>query len=522
MKLHLRLALPLFAVAGAVTLAGTVGVVVLVRTTFGVAQKQSGDQLARIADNVLKGRARNLTDAAEWLAKDPGNFSGRARSLRGTRLDAASLADPRTGTALRAYGSAIEVADLKGLGGDLPALVILRSADGLLITGTARTADGRVAVAAQRFDVKFASALKELLRADITVSTEGKETFSTLKDTSAEPYYPARLVIRTSGGAPVELAILVPAGGAFRARRTALALTVAGGAILLVLALLFYWYTVVQVTRPIRDLISAADRVAAGDLESRLPAEAPAELGALIRQFNAMAVALRETREKLVHSAKLSSVGALVAGVSHELNNPLLGLLGHAEYLSAKIGAGEPGREELDIILSEGRRMKKTLADLRGFLRPSEAVRIRMDVNSVVSEVLTLVRHDASGTGIKCATELHPSGAHVNGSPDQVRQVILNVTLNSIQAMPGGGSLTIRTTVAGAAVRITVADTGAGIAPEHRARITEPFFSTKPGRMGLGLAICRDILDRHGGKLTVDSGPGCGTRVTIELPMDKS
>jgi signal transduction histidine kinase len=120
---------------------------------------------------------------------------------------------------------------------------------------------------------------------------------------------------------------------------------------------------------------------------------------------------------------------------------------------------------------------------------------------------------------------LAEGGAVINASPDQVRQVILNLVLNAIQAMPKGGTLTIRTATqaenGSRACLVVVEDAGTGMPPEVRARVLEPFFSTRPGRMGLGLAICREIVSEHGGTLSIDSRPGEGTRVTVEIPAEK-
>jgi signal transduction histidine kinase len=525
MRLHLRLALPLFAVAVLVTVAGTIGAMALVRRTFVAALDRSGRQLAQITEHVLRSRTRGLDRTAADLAAGPSDPVGRARTWPGARLAAAVVLDVRTGRAVDGFGPRPHGPDLVALaGGKLPVPLVLCAGDALLIAGTAPIPGGRrMLIVAQRLDLDLARALREFLRADLSIEAGGHPVVSTLAGLPAPgEFHPVRVPLAAPCGAGITLVIHLPAKGAFAARRAALGAAAVGGALLLAIALVFYWYAVIRVTRPIHQLIRATERIATGELAAPLPPGAPAELGALVSRFNAMGTALQETQARLVHSAKLSSVGALVAGVSHELNNPLLGLLGHAEYLDGKLKAGDPGREELDVILTEGRRMKRILADLRGFVRPGGADRVRIDANGVVTEVLALVRHEAEKAGVTSEARLAPGGLPVVASPDQLRQAVLNLAVNALQAMPDGGRLVIETALdpgeGAARARITVEDTGDGIPPGLVRRVTEPFFTTKPGRMGLGLAICQEVAAKHGGELAIDTAAGRGTRVSLRLP----
>ncbi|MEK7474003.1 MAG: ATP-binding protein [Candidatus Coatesbacteria bacterium] len=524
MRLHLRLALPLFAVAILVTVAGTIGAMVLVRRTFSAALDQSGRQLAQITDHVLRSRTRGLgTIASELAAGDPGDAVARARRWPGTRLAAAAVVDRATARVTSRFGPALDTPDVAALAkGPLPVPLVLCAGPELLIAGAAASPDGRrLVVAAQRFDLEFARALREFLRADLSVEADGHPVVSTLAGRArADALHPVRVPLSSPCGEAITLVIHLPAQGAYAARRGALAAAGFGGGLLLLVAIGFYWYAVIRVTRPIHQLIAATERIASGDAAAHLPTGAPAELGALVARFNAMGTALQETQARLVHSAKLSSVGALVAGVSHELNNPLLGLLGHAEYLDGKLKAGDPGREELDVILAEGRRMKRILADLRGFVRPGGAERVRVDVNTIATEVLSLVRHEAEKAGVAMEPRLAPGGAPLIASPDLLRQAVLNLAVNALQASSRGGRLTIETAVEGTDVRVTVEDTGDGMPPDLVKRACEPFFTTKPGRMGLGLAICQEVAGKHGGRLEIDSAPGRGARVSLRLPAE--
>jgi signal transduction histidine kinase len=523
MKLSLRLALPFFVVAAAVTVLGTAGAVWLVQRTFDVSLAQEGRQLGRISENALRTEARPLADAAAVLAFVDGGIARRLSAWRKVPLDAAGIVRADTGAVVSWTGDTVDPADLAGLR-NVPAgaPVLLRTGGGLLLAGLAPDRDGRdVVVAARRLGAAYATTLRTLLQAEITLTEDGRPVagLSAHADTALVP---VTHLLRTPGGGRVALTMHLPGEGVRAARRRAIGLTLAGGLALLAAGIAFYLYMLARVTRPLDDLIAATDRIAAGDLGASLPPGAPAELGDLIAKFNAMGIALREAQERLVHSAKLTSVGALVAGVSHELNNPLSVLLAHAEYQAKHIPAGSPGREELEVVLEQGRRMQKILADLRGLVRPGAEAPGPVDLNAVAREALALVRHDATKANIACEAILAPGQVVVSASADDLRQVALNLAINALQAMPDGGRLVIRTgraTVNGRAIiSLSVADTGAGIAPEDLARVTEPFFSTKPGRLGLGLAISQDLARRHGATLGIDSAPGRGTTVTLEFP----
>lgn len=523
MKLHARLALPLVVAAVMVTAGVLGGLVLLVRGTTRVVTRQTGHQLTRIAAYAVAQRAEGLDDIATVFASLPGDARARDRRWTHPPLAAVAVVDRTSGRVRSRLGAALDPDDLKALAGaDRPEWPVIRTTDGgLLIVGVARSDRRReLVIVGVPVDAAFAASLGRTLQAGVGIRSQGREIAATHPDfPAATRRYTATGAARTPGGAPFEFIVDVPAEEVFRTQRTAVAIAAGGGLALLAAAFIFYGYLVVRVTRPIRDLTAAVRRVGAGETTAQLPADAPAELGELVAEFNRMAAALRETQDRLVHSAKLSSVGALVAGVSHELNNPLHGLLGHAEHLSSKYPEGDPVREKLETILREGRRMQRTLTDLRGFTRPGGRERVRIDLNDVAREVLELVRHDATRAGITCAVEPAIGGAIVHACPDRVRQVALNLALNAVQAMPGGGTLTIRTLNGGATASLIVEDSGSGISPDLLAKVTEPFFSTKPGRMGLGLSISREIMEEHGGTMTLDNRTGGGTRAEARLPV---
>ncbi|MEK7476490.1 MAG: ATP-binding protein [Candidatus Coatesbacteria bacterium] len=527
LRLPFRLALPLFATAIAVTLAVTAGMILLVRSTVGVVQRQSGLQLSQIANNQLQLRAATLRDVVTVMRILDGELAVRNRAWDHAPIDAAVLFEAGSGRVLSALGPAVNAADLRAIGNQPAAgALIVRAGSGLVIgSAMAERRPGRLLLAGNRLDDRFAGELKSLLQGDVDVRVDGRRAASTVTASGPpENAYPVDWRLTTPAGAEVRITLYFPAEAVLGVRRRALLFAIGGGLAMLAAAFAFYGYAVVRVTRPIRDLTAAADRIAAGDLEARLPDGAPAELGTLVRQFNAMARSIKELQERLVHSAKLSAMGQLMAGASHELSNPLLGLLGNAEYLATKFAPGDPVREKLDLMIREATRMKRTLEDLRAFTRPNVKNRIRVDLNSLVEEALGLIVHDAEKAGVGRTTSLQPGGAAAFASSDQIRQVLLNLVLNSLQAMPEGGTLSVSTSWRDQDGRriavVRVEDTGRGIRPEDLARITEPFFSTTPGRMGLGLAISKDIVDQHGGRLSFRSMPGEGTCATLELPAE--
>ncbi len=532
MRLHVRLALPLFLTALAVTIAGTIGAVRLVRKSYGLALEAQGRQLASITDHVLRGRARGLTETVAPLAATAKLVPLLKAKPDAVRADLAGWVDA-DGTYVKLAGARPQKADLTGLIAAAPTGTIfatpdvpwlVRSGDRLMVAGIAPGPQpGSFGILGHRLGQAYVGAVAELLRAEVTMVAGGRTVATTLApDAFLADYHPVEMTLSTTGQWPVTFTFHVPARAMRTAERKALASTITGGAALFVIALAFYGWTVLRVTGPIRDLALAADRIAAGHLEDRLPANAPAEIGILIRQFNHMAAALKTAQDRLVHQAKLSSVGQMVAGISHELNNPLWGLIGHAEHVATLLKPGEPGREELDIVLAEANRMKRILADLRGFVRPGTGEREDVDLNSIATEVIALMRHDAERAGVEIDAVLSAHGAHTHASADDVRQIALNLSINALQAMRLGGKLRVETgrrDEAGASSAfITFTDTGPGLSQEVQAHLHEPFFSTKPGHLGLGLAICRNLAGRHGGSVRIDNRSGGGAIVELLLP----
>ncbi len=246
---------------------------------------------------------------------------------------------------------------------------------------------------------------------------------------------------------------------------------------------------------------------------------------------------LRETQGQLVQSKKLASLGELVAGVAHELNNPigfLYANLDHIDRYLARLRAGEGDPAQVHALLGEmiescregARRTKAIVQDLRTFSRLDEHERKPTDLNAAIETTLRLLAHRV-GRGIEIVKDLGEL-PFVPCYPGPINQVLMNLLANACDAVGERGRIAITTRRIGengeARVRITIEDSGIGIPPENLERIFDPFFTTKDvGKgTGLGLSITHSIVERHGGTIRVESTPGEGTRFTVELPSEAS
>jgi two-component system NtrC family sensor kinase len=229
------------------------------------------------------------------------------------------------------------------------------------------------------------------------------------------------------------------------------------------------------------------------------------------------------TRQQIGRSEKLASLGRLAAGVAHEINNPLTGVLTFAHLLREKPNMDEQDKEDLDLIIRETTRAAEIVRRLLDFSRERPVMIQQLEINEVVHRTLQLIRNQKLFEGIIITERLGENLPEINGDMNRLQQVFLNLMLNSCEAMPGGGSMTIDTLAENGEVRIEIADTGNGIKAEVMERIFEPFFTTKPVGQGtgLGLAVTYGIIQQHGGSIEVESEEGKGTKFIIGLPAVK-
>jgi len=247
-----------------------------------------------------------------------------------------------------------------------------------------------------------------------------------------------------------------------------------------------------------------------------LTALAGAALGAaLMREFLRRRHAVQKTE---IERDRQAFVGTLAAGLAHEMRNPLSTLRMHLELLkedwaSPVTERERAGHKRLEGILREIKRLEDTLGNFLQFAVEHKLRREPVNLNSLMRELADFV---APRFSLK--VEAEPQLPLVEGDPGLLRHAVLNLVLNAMEASKPDGTITVRTARNGREVSIQVADQGAGISPEDRARIFEAYFSTKPSGTGLGLPTAKRIVDEHGGRVTVDSAPGRGSTFTIHLP----
>ena len=233
---------------------------------------------------------------------------------------------------------------------------------------------------------------------------------------------------------------------------------------------------------------------------------------------------LEETQAQLMQAEKIASLGRLSAGVAHEINNPLAGILIYAELLERQMQNGTFDREYLTEIISQTLRCQQIVTRLLEFSRQSLGQKTHFDVNEIILRCIELISHQAIFHNIKIKTELDAELPQILGDPGQLQQVFTNLLLNAADAMQGHGKITVtsRPTLFQDGIILTITDTGPGISPHILTKIFEPFFTTKaPGKgTGLGLSIVYSVIQRHGGTIEVDSAPGGGTTFTIRLPLE--
>jgi two-component system NtrC family sensor kinase len=328
--------------------------------------------------------------------------------------------------------------------------------------------------------------------------------------------------------------------------------TLAGMLIVAVLS----WLSIRQlVAEPFKALTRGTERLSQGNLGYQIEVRSQDELGDLARSFNAMSLQLRAANEEIVAWAKtledrvaektrelqrahdhmlqvekMASIGKLAAVVAHEINNPLSGILTYAKLLEKWLKRHEieskarEATESVELIARESRRCGDIVKNLLTLSRTAPMNVESTSLNTVIERSLRLLQHQLEMTGVQLQLGLAGDLPRVQCDPGQVEQVILALVMNAIDAMPHGGNLWLRTrlNLVGDQALIEVRDDGTGIPPEILAHIFEPFQTTKePGRgVGLGLAVSRSIVERHGGQISVQSEVGKGTKVTVFLPLE--
>jgi two-component system NtrC family sensor kinase len=274
------------------------------------------------------------------------------------------------------------------------------------------------------------------------------------------------------------------------------------------------------VTRRIGLLVDGTRRISGGDLEHRIPDLGHDEFGVLATSFNDMTARLQETRGSLLRSERLASLGRLSAGLAHEINNPLTGVLLHAGSLMDGLAQDDPRRATVQVVVDETKRCRDVVRGLLDFSRQRAPVLQTTRIGDAIGRALSVMRPQADARGIRFEADGTDDVPEVRADPAQLHQVLLNLLLNAVDASADGAIVRVKARAAGdGGAEIDVADEGSGIPAEQLAHIFEPFFTTKEGKgTGLGLAVCWGILEQHGGTIRVVSEAGRGSTFTVVLP----
>ena len=232
---------------------------------------------------------------------------------------------------------------------------------------------------------------------------------------------------------------------------------------------------------------------------------------------------LVEANQLLAHNEKVATLGRVAAQVAHEVRNPLTGLLLYSEHLKSKIDGKLPNGDAIliDKIIDTINNLTATTEQILNFARPVTLAPRRVDLNGVARDVTQLLSTEIAAHSVE--TKLDLAESPVTGMLDEpsIRATTLNLVLNAVQAMPAGGHLTIFTSTSDGKLLLAIRDTGSGMTPEQIKQIFEPFSTTKSRGLGLGMPYAQKIIQQHGGQIVVESQPGKGTEVRIELPASE-
>jgi len=301
--------------------------------------------------------------------------------------------------------------------------------------------------------------------------------------------------------------------------------------IAIVLCFVLLAVLLVLIERPLEELMETIARVRRGDLTARVAfAKREDDVGQLGQQFNEMIEQLDQNRQEIeefhtremARAEHLATLGELAAGLAHEIRNPLAGIAGVVDIMGKELPATSPSRGVIGEVHREILHIQAILNDLLSYARPRPPNFHPADLNATIEQAVLLARHQVLTKPIQVLFEPNSSLPLVEHDPALIQQVVLNLALNGIQAIPGTGQVQIAMGQDHGFIRIQVSDTGRGISPEALPRIFKPFFTTRSEGTGLGLSLANSIVQSHGGRIEVSSTPGKGTQFKIWLPVHRT
>jgi len=300
------------------------------------------------------------------------------------------------------------------------------------------------------------------------------------------------------------------------------------GSIGIVLAVLFSGWAASRVTRPVEQLAEAARQVAEGNWNTRVVVHSADELGALAQSFNRMTEELLQQRARLVQTERVAAWRELARRLAHELKNPLFPLQLTVENLvrarqQRPDQFDEVFRESSSTLLAEITNLKTIISRFSEFSRMPQPQFQQIEINEIMHNVTRLLQVQLclpERAPIECKLEFAEDLAPIAGDPELLHRAFSNLVLNAIDAMPLGGKLLLCTHQHGDRVMVEVADNGIGMTAEEHERLFTPYYTSKALGTGLGLAIVQSVVSDHGGRISVHSEPGRGTRFIVELPRN--
>jgi two-component system NtrC family sensor kinase len=307
------------------------------------------------------------------------------------------------------------------------------------------------------------------------------------------------------------------------------------------------YFSTSSIIKPLKDLQHATEKIAKGDLTYRVEPTSHDVIGRLSESFNTMTAELKKARDsyielmrtledkvqektgelekaqdRLVQSAKLSSLGKMAAGIAHEINNPLTSILINSHLIAEKLEGREDLDENLRLIIDETTRCGEIVQGLLTFSRQTPPKKSPANINDVVDDTLLLLKSQILVNKVEVRVVLDRGLPEIMIDVNKIKQVFTNIILNALEAMSDGGNLTIRSSLSrdSQSVEIEFADTGPGMPEETLKKIFDPFFTTKGVKgMGLGLSVSYGIVEQHGGSVTARSTPGEGATIKVSLPV---
>jgi len=237
------------------------------------------------------------------------------------------------------------------------------------------------------------------------------------------------------------------------------------------------------------------------------------------KQLAAVYRELQESFERMKRVERLYAVGQLSAGLAHEIRNPLAAVAGAVGIMERNPNSEDKQKECLDIIKKETGRLNRLLTSFLDFARPRSPQYRSIELSGTLDSVIDLANHAIDRKPIRLLKEIAPDLPEIECDPEQVKQVVLNLLINAVQASPEGGEVVVSAQSDESRMTIQVKDQGCGIPPEDRDRIFDPFFTTKESGTGLGLSVAHQIVEQHGGVLTAESNSGRGMKFSVALPL---